>query len=566
MTNSSFENKVGDSGSITFGVMCNSFVFQAWQANCIRQLMRNGMIPKLLIMDDNGQSIKSPWQKTSKYLNRKGLYHLYQRVFFRPQAKEPVDLTEQFEGVETIACKTNRKKFSEYFSDADIKEIKSHKLSFILRFGFNIIRGEILEAARFGVWSFHHDDEQKYRGGPPGFWEIVKNDTVTGVILQRLTNKLDGGIILKKGYFKTITHSYSGQIDSLYFETSSFPLQVCKDILNGQASYFQFPPSYTKATVYKAPSNAVMVNFLLKLIINKLLFHHNEVYQPEDWNVGILSKPVLEVIKNSVPAEITWLPDPPKGHYYADPFGFIRNEKLNIVFENYNYRTRKGIISRVEFIEENFGKIQPAISEKFHLSYPFILESEGQLFCIPETAAINQVRLYKLNQETGKFHFHRTLLEGFPAADPTIFKFGGRWWLFATHQRQSNTKLFAFYSNGLLEPFVPHNNNPIKTDVRSARPAGMPFFKGQDFIRSAQDCSKTYGGRVVLNKILTLNPDEFSEEEVGIIEPAKRSKYKLGLHTLSGTGNFTLIDGKRFKFDGDNFKFMINKKFGKFVG
>jgi len=527
MTNLSIKNMLESSENITFGVMSSGYVFQAWQANCIHQLMRNGIIPKLLILDANAQPKKSFWQKTTNYLNRKGLYHLYQRLFFRPQAKETVDLKEQLAAVETIACKTSRKKFSEYFSDDDIKVIKNHNLSFILRFGFNIIRGEILEVARFGVWSFHHDDEQKYRGGPPGFWEIMKNDPVTAVILQRLTSKLDGGIILKKGYFKTITHSYSGQIDNLYFETSSFPLQVCKDILNGQAAYFNAAQSLTRAHVYKAPSNMEMVNFSFKLIFNKLLFHHNEVYHPEDWNIGILSKPVNEVTKNPVPTEITRLPVPPRGHYYADPFGFIQNEKLNLVFENYNYRNRKGIISRVDFAEGNFGKIQPAIAENFHLSYPFILEEEGQLFCIPETAAINQVRLYKLDQETGEFHFHRTLLEGFPAADPTIFNFGGLWWLFATHQRQSNTKLFAFYANRLFEPFVPHNNNPIKVDVRSARPAGTPFFDGKNLIRPAQDCSETYGGRVVLNRILTLNPDKFSEEEVGFLEPEKNSKYRL---------------------------------------
>jgi len=44
----------------------------------------------------------------------------------------------------------------------------------------------------FGVWSWHHGDEDKYRGGPPAFWEIVNADPVTGALLQRLTERLDG--------------------------------------------------------------------------------------------------------------------------------------------------------------------------------------------------------------------------------------------------------------------------------------------------------------------------------------------------------------------------------------
>ena len=566
MTKFSTENRGGAPGKITFGVMSTGLVFQAWQEECLRQLANNGMNPGLLIIDDNDFPKKSLWQKTGNYLNKTGLYHLYNRLFFKPEAKILTDLTEYFKGVEVIRCKTRKTKFSEYFSDQDISRIKKHELSFILRFGFNIIRGEVLNAAKYGVWSFHHDDEQKYRGGPPGFWEIIKNDPVTGAILQRLTNKLDGGIILKKGFFKTINHSYSAQIDNLYFETASFPLQVCRDILNNRASYIQNPQSFTEAPVFKAPSNFLMVVFLSKLIYNKLLFHHNEVYHPEDWNVGLLNQTPENVVKNPAFAEIRWLPDPPKGHYYADPFGFFRDGKFIMVFENYDYQTRKGIISQVEFTDGKFGKIQPAITEEFHLSYPFIFENEGQIFCIPETAAINQVRLYQFDNNSGRFVFQKVLLEGFPAADPTIFHYDGLWWLFATHQAQSNSSLYAFFAKNPDDAFVPHHNNPVKTDVRSARPAGTPFYNGTDFIRPAQDCSETYGGRVVLNKISVLNPFEFNEEPVGFLEPPKNSKYNRGLHTLAGMGDFTLIDGKRFKFNYDNFKFMIVKKFGKFFG
>ena len=44
---------------------------------------------------------------------------------------------------------------------------------FMLRVGFNIIRGEILNVPKYGVWSFHHDDEVKYRGGPAGYGKYI---------------------------------------------------------------------------------------------------------------------------------------------------------------------------------------------------------------------------------------------------------------------------------------------------------------------------------------------------------------------------------------------------------
>ena len=73
----------------------------------------------------------------------------------------------------------------------NIEEIKKYNLDFILKLSRGIIKGEILNTAEYGIWSFHHDDEMKYRGRPACFWEIYNNDPVTGAILQKLSNKLD---------------------------------------------------------------------------------------------------------------------------------------------------------------------------------------------------------------------------------------------------------------------------------------------------------------------------------------------------------------------------------------
>jgi len=31
----------------------------------------------------------------------------------------------------------------------------------------------LLNASKYGVWSFHHADNSINRGGPAGFWEII---------------------------------------------------------------------------------------------------------------------------------------------------------------------------------------------------------------------------------------------------------------------------------------------------------------------------------------------------------------------------------------------------------
>src|SRR5262249_2645728 len=116
----------------------------------------------------------------------------------------PVDMSRLFAGVPSIACTVIRKgKFAQYFRPEDVTLIRAFDLDFILRFAFGIIRGDILQAARYGVWSFHHGDETRFRGSPPGFWEIYFNEAVTGAVLQRLTERLDGGIILQRCFVAT---------------------------------------------------------------------------------------------------------------------------------------------------------------------------------------------------------------------------------------------------------------------------------------------------------------------------------------------------------------------------
>ena len=49
-------------------------------------------------------------------------------------------------------------------------------------------------------------------------------------------------------------------------------------------------------------------------------------------------------------------------------------------------------------------------------------------------------------------------------------------------------------------------------------------------------------------RVHTLTPERFYEEVVRWIEPAKNGPRPHGMHTLSGAGNITVVDGKRERF------------------
>ena len=244
---------------IRFGVMCNSSQFKLSQAMTIRKILLIKEVELSLIIFDDRIKVKSPTiasiqRAISEFKFKNLLWFVYNAILlFRTKANKVEDLTDELSKVPRIKCKVRMNgKFSELFAEKDVSTIREYKLDFILRFGFGILKGEILNTAKFGIWSFHHDDELKYRGGPPCFWEIYQGDNVTGTILQRITEKLDSGIVLKKGYIKTKL-CYVKNRDQMFFESTHWPAQICIDILNGNAEYVQAKPSRTSAPIYHYP-------------------------------------------------------------------------------------------------------------------------------------------------------------------------------------------------------------------------------------------------------------------------------------------------------------------------
>lgn len=86
------------------------------------------------------------------------------------------------------------------FSPDALKILHEHSLDLLLRLGGRgIYRDAVIDIARLGMVSVHHGDNRKYRGGPPGFWEVVNGDDACGYVVQRLTPVLDGGDVLARG-------------------------------------------------------------------------------------------------------------------------------------------------------------------------------------------------------------------------------------------------------------------------------------------------------------------------------------------------------------------------------
>lgn len=555
---------------IRFGILCNGMHLEKWQERAISRLLQLDGIELSLVILNGEKNLSNPTQDRIKKLFSSNLlfwiyYALIRRRF---ESKKKVDMTSVFAKTSQIICTPDYKgKYSQYFSSADIKTISEYKLDFLLRFGFDIIRGDILTVAKYGVWSFHHDNEQKYRGGPPCFWEIYSNDQITGAILQRLTDRLDGGVILNKGYFPTLKHSYVQNLDRTYFASAEWPAKICRSLLAGKDSFTNNPASETKATVYKLPNNIQMLKFLFKLSYNFTQFLFSYLFKSEEWNIGIIDKPIHSVLMGDI--ERNWLPNPSKGTFVADPFGKTVKGKTYVFVEDLDHNVGRGHISAIEINNldtKNYSK-KIAIKLSDHMSYPYVIDYNNETYLIPETYESRKVRLFKALDFPNHWKEVSTLIENFAAVDTTVFQYNDYWWLMCTNREtDSNSDLYIWYSKDLLGPWKQHHANPVKTDVRSSRPGGTPFLYQGELYRPAQNSAQTYGGSLMINKVTKLTVDEFEEEVALEIYPDSKSLYNKGVHTLSSLGEQTVIDGKRFVFLPSLFRNRFFKVVEKLTG
>lgn len=222
--------------------------------------------PELLIVG------RSP--RTERSLLRRArcsqiLFQAYKTFVLSPPASQRVRLPSHYRDLPKIQVQPRLEgKYSEYFPEAAVREIRSYELDFIIRFAFGILRGDVLEAARYGVWSFHHDDERRYRGGPPGFWEVYRKDQRTGFILQRLTEDLDAGVILARGSVSTDQTSYQRNLSRALLASTELPARVCRQIL--KSGELPVSPSTTEAPIYTYPTNGQFLRFCGKMLVRRL--------------------------------------------------------------------------------------------------------------------------------------------------------------------------------------------------------------------------------------------------------------------------------------------------------
>ncbi len=558
--------KTSDEGArrpIRVAFLLDDFVQPKWVRRIISDLRATeGVEVALLILNDSPPPPKrrfgrvGAWVRNRRYL----LYAAYQRLdrwWFHPPNDpfESADVENDLRDVPRVHVRPRMTKHCDYFEPADIDTIRGFDLDVVVRFGFRILKGDALDIARYGIWSYHHGDNRVNRGGPAGFWEVMEGNVVTGSVLQRLTDRLDDGEILYRTFSPTNTFSVAKNQVALYWASAFALPRVLRRLRTEQyddllLSRPEEPGWHGYSNqLYVVPMNRRMAGLMVRLAGRYLREKARAVFAFDQWFVA------YRIRRDPSPGR--FVPDtsyyrfrrliPPSDRFWADPFPVEHGGKRYIFIEEYLNATGLGRISVFEIGDDGTAHgPEPVLERPYHLSYPFVFERDGMHYMIPETRGSGQIELFRATDFPRGWTFDRVLIPNVSAVDATLAEINGRWWMFASVAPDPQLpveELAIFHSDSPFGPWREHCRNPVNSDVRNSRPAGRIFEVDGRYYRPAQDCSRRYGHSIVINEITQLDPDNFREVPVSRIEPRWTDRL-LATHTINADGSLTVIDGQ----------------------
>jgi len=349
-------------------------------------------------------------------------------------------------GIEILEVEPFGEKFVHRFPGDALDIIRAKDLDVLIRFGFNILKGDILKAARYGVWSYHHGDNEFYRGGPAHFWELREGSPLSGVILQVLTEELDSGLVLCKSLFATKqTVSVSRNRFAPYWGSSDLIIRKLNELHRFGWDYLQekaIPPTpyQGRRRIYRTPANKDILPWIAPVLLKKAIFYPFRRETVQHWKIAsrVNGKALLDCDSESEFSGFRWI-DPPKGHFWADPFVFESAGKYWVFFEDYSYKEQRAAIVCSEL--SPLGELGPPVfciqHTSHHYSYPHIFRSGSEIFMIPESCNSNSVDLFRCQDFPYTWVREATLLEG-AFVDTTIWEHDGLWWFTTTSAEPSS--------------------------------------------------------------------------------------------------------------------------------
>lgn len=407
--------------------------------------------------------------------------------------------------------------------DEIVDAMRAKGVRTIIKFGMSLLRMDNLDGV--DVLSFHHGDPRFYRGRPAGFYEIQNNATCVGMIVQKLSNVLDGGEVLALGHSKLYPYSYRQTIQGLYQVSPALFRRALMNYRNGVKVAIK-----PKGKNYRLPGNWTVAKFCARMLSRKFSRVLYGALFEKKWNIvvrddlDVFSRATTTVSGGRQPGI------PEKYSFLADPFfsadgSVVRAEAMV---------ASSGLGEIVEFDESSLEFSRKLLSGP-HFSYPYTVPDAGQEFILPEVAGHEAPYLLT---PSGEAKIPLQGLEEARIVDPSLVRHGDYYYLFGGHPQSAAGMLNVYVADALDGPYLPHPMNPVVMDPSRARMGGRLIQRDGALYRFGQDNSGSYGNGIKVMQITTLSPDAYEEREVGEL----RFSDAKGPHTVDARKGKVVLD------------------------
>ncbi len=240
----------------------------------------------------------------------------------------------------------------------------------------------------------------------------------------------------------------------------------------------------------------------------------------------------------------------PKGHFWADPFLMVHENRVFCLFEDFDYDTGLGQIGAGVLTDRGMDDLGRAFSASHHLSFPFVFRHQGEIFMMPETHQAGRLEIWRATGFPLQWTLHATAFEGTGLADTVLFTRDGAWWMLTGLCNDSFGdfcgELHLFRTSGPdLSWMEPHPLNPVVIGADTARGGGRVHDVGGRLLRVSQDNSGgIYGWGLNVMEIERLSPTEYAERRVRHVTP-DFAPGLVGCHHFDCAGGRWILDVRR---------------------
>ena len=250
-------------------------------------------------------------------------------------------------------------------------------------------------------------------------------------------------------------------------------------------------------------------------------------------------------------------------YWFADPFLFEKKDGSFYCFvELMDNHVKRGQIAVYDSLTK---KTSVVVSDRVHMSFPFIFEKEGTVYMIPETSAAKELRLYEASSFPFEWKLAKVLLRDRMVVDSVlIFRDSAVFLvLYDIASKPYCLEVYQFNWDRLeVGDFVDRVEDPEKI----FRPAGGAFEVNGATIFPTQKGTKSYGEDVIFNQISLGKKTTIRASNIKVAYPSIATKYD-HKHTYNETKHLAVLDFSKLVFSPiqliDGLPCTIRRKFQK---